>query len=124
VKLPIPVIGSVAFLALQCCFPTLASAQTLGTPQFTDSSLAGCAGSYFVTWSAVSGATSYDIWVDRPDTSGYVLSKITTDTTVEVHAAQGSLPSGINLFEVSACDASGCGALSNPIGLDWYSGCP
>jgi hypothetical protein len=120
VKFSIPVIGSVAFLAFQCCLPTVASAQSLGTPQFTSSSIAGCDGSFILTWSAITGATSYEVWAELPGTSSFVISKLPTTTLATVHAQ----PGGITLFEVSACDASGCGGLSSSIGLSWYSGCP
>jgi hypothetical protein len=103
---------------------TVASAQTLGTPQFTDMSLAGCSGSYIVSWTAVSGATFYEIWHELPGTTSYVLSKTSTDTTTEVHAPNLGGNRTFTFFEVAACDASGCGGFSNPIGLSWYSGCP
>jgi hypothetical protein len=114
------VMGSVVFLAFQSCFATLASAQTLGTPQFTDSSLAGCSGSYILDWTAISGATSYQVWAELPHTSTWVVSKLPTTNEAEVHAQ----PGGLTYFEVEACDASGCSGFSSPIGLSFYSGCP
>lgn len=120
-RLAMSVISSVAFLAIQCCFPTPAAAQTLDTPQFTSSSIAGCRGTYILDWTAVAGATSYQLWVEFPGTTSYFLSHTVTSNEAFVHAQNAG---GLTLFEVEACDASGCGGFSSPIGLSWYNGCP
>ena len=122
-KVSTSTIGSGVLLAFLCCFTNLAAAQSLGTPQFTSSSLAGCRGSYIIDWTSVPDATSYQVWVQHPNTSSYVLAKTVTDTEALVVAINTS-PRGLSYFEVTACDATSCGAFSSPIGLSWYAGCP
>ena len=115
-------LGSLLSLALLAYLPSLASAQTLGTPSMISATVEACNGSYLVSWTAVSGATTYDIWVDFPQTSGYVLQKATANTQTSLHAADSPLAT---LIEIQACNSSGCGPLSSPgVEISWYSGCP
>jgi hypothetical protein len=123
VKVSTSTVGSGVLLAFLCCLTNLASAQSLGTPQFTSSTLAGCRGSYILDWTSIPDATSYQVWVEHPNTSSYVLAKTETSTEALVVAITAS-PAGLSFFEVTACDATSCGAFSSPIGLSWYAGCP
>lgn len=120
-KIPTSTLGSLLSLALLSSLPGLASAQTLGTPAWTSSTVESCNGKYYVTWSAVTDATTYDIWALWPGATSYILLKATANTATTVTAADATLGS---YFEVQACNASGCGAVSSPLELPYYSGCP
>ena len=120
-KLSVRAMGSVLSLALLSFLPTLASAQSLGTPEFTSATVESCNGLYLVDWSAVAGATTYDIWVQYPGTTSYSLLKAAAGTQTSLRAANSTQSS---YFEIQACNASGCGPLSSPLQLAFYSGCP
>ena len=120
-KLSMSVSGSILALALLTVVPNLAAAQTLGTPSAISATVESCNGAYFIQWTAVTGATTYDIWVDYPESGGYILQKATANTNTTLHAADASLDT---LFEIQACNASGCGALSDPVAIAYYPGCP
>lgn len=114
-------IGSAAGLVMQCCLLNPAAAQALSAPIITDASIAGCNGTYTLTWTAISGATSYQLWVEYPGTTSFAPIKSVTTIDTLVHAE--SLPNP-TLYEVQACDAGGCGELSAPVGVAYYKGCP
>jgi hypothetical protein len=113
--------GAVSCIVMQYCLLSPAAAQTLGTPVITDASVAGCNGTYTLSWTPISGATYYQLWVEYPGTTSYAPIKSATTTDTLVHTE--SLPNP-TYYEVQACDAGGCGGLSAPIGLAWYKGCP
>jgi hypothetical protein len=114
-------LGSLVSCALLAGLPGLAAAQTLGTPSWTSASVAGCNGLYDVTWSAVTGATTYEIWIQVGGTVGYNLWKSTPSTETLIREPNQHIPDS---YEVQACNASGCGALSGSWEGDYYAGCP
>jgi hypothetical protein len=82
---------------------------------------AGCNGLFIIQWTAVSGATSYNVLGNYPPYSGYAVLKTVTGLQTMVHASDTDQ---LTYMEVEACDSSGCGPVSNQITLFWYSGCP
>ena len=114
-------IGAASCIVMQCYLMNTAAAQTLATPVITDANIAGCRGSYSLTWTPISGATYYQLLVEYPDTTSYAPLKSVTTTDAIVHTS--SLPQP-TYYEVQACNAGGCGGASAPIGLAWYTGCP
>ena len=64
-------IGAISCIVMQCCLLSPAAAQTLGTPVITDASVAGCNGTYTLSWTPISGATYYQLWVEYPGTTSY-----------------------------------------------------
>ena len=82
---------------------------------------AGCNGLFVIQWTAVSGATSYNVLGNYPPYSGYAVLKTVTGLETMIHASDTDQ---LTYVEVQACDSSGCGPVSNQISLYWYSGCP
>jgi hypothetical protein len=111
-----------AVLIAGVAFNLPAYAQSVGTPQWTSYNVLACNGSYYVTWSSVAGATSYEIWANYPPYAGYSLLKtITGKTSTSLRAANSTQSS---YFEVEACIGTTCSPPSGPLELPYYSGCP
>lgn len=94
----------------------------LGAPVLKNGGVAGCNGTYSIEWTAVAGATSYEVWVEYPTQTAYTL--LTTTTSLEdplVHTSSGT---GYTHFKVQACEGTSCGTFSNILSLTYYSGCP
>jgi hypothetical protein len=121
VKVSMPVLSSVLSVALLSGLPVLASAQTLGTPGNITATVESCNGKYYVTWSAVTNATTYDILVEWPGSTSFVLLKATANAYTTVTAENATLDTN---FEIQACDSSGCGTPTNSFALAYYAGCP
>jgi hypothetical protein len=90
-------------------------------PTSVTASQAGCNGLYLVSWPAVSGATSYAVWVKTPFDATYTQTITTTGTTATIRAINSTTSTFV---EVQACNGSNCGLLSGPHGLRYYNGCP
>lgn len=120
-KIRASALGSFGSLAALLVLPHLALAQTLGTPGDITATVESCNGKYLVNWSAVSGATTYDIYVQWPGSSSFVLLKAVVNTMTTLTPEDASLDTN---FEIEACNSSGCGAPGGPFALPWYSGCP
>lgn len=94
---------------------------TLGTPTITNVDIAGCNGAYNMQWTAVSGATYYQVFSKAKTATTYTLYRSPTGTNARIVVNPNGVPFD---FEVQACNGSSCGAFSAPIELSGYSGCP
>ena len=111
-----------ASLALLAVLGSSGNAFALDAPTLNNGGgPAGCNGLFVIQWTAVTGATSYNVLVNYPPYSGYALFKTSTGLETMIHASDTDQ---LTYVEVEACDSSGCGPVSNQISLYWYSGCP
>ena len=90
-------------------------------PVITEQSMAGCNGLWDVGWSAVAGATSYNVWVKTPFGVTYTRTASTTGLLATIHAINSTTST---LVEIQACSGSSCGLLSLAAALQYYKGCP
>lgn len=105
--------------------PDLEADTTLATPTITDANVYGCNGSWHINWTKISGASSYDVQfrqVMNPNNYPFQPYKSTRSIASIVDVAAGNKLG--TEFEVRACNGTSCGALSNPITLNYYKGCP
>jgi hypothetical protein len=95
------------------------AAADLPAPIFTAyTQVTPCAGDYRVSWSAVTGATYYQLFSRAFGTANFYLIGSTTARSTKVNTA----PNGF-YYEVQACDGTSCGTLSEVLPLQYYSGC-
>ena len=110
----------VCLLALSCSLWTLAAnAAVPAVPTLTVTSNL-CFGSNDVNWTAVSGATYYELWGSTfvnytPQSLWYSGPFTSHSTTVN--------PIPNTFFHVRACNTSGCSAFSNTGVARYYHGC-
>ncbi len=110
----------VCLLALSCSLWTLAAnAAVPAVPKLTVTSNL-CFGSNDVSWTAVSGATYYELWGSAftnftPQSVWYSGSFTSYSTTTNLR--------NTIYFHVRACNTSGCSAFSNTGAARYFNGC-
>jgi hypothetical protein len=97
--------------------------RVLGAPVLASKGRDGCDGTWDIAWTAVAGATSYEVWVEYPTQTAYSLLVTTTNLSDPiVHTADNATQ--YTSFKVQACAGTSCGTFSNILSLPYYSGCP
>lgn len=92
----------------------------LGAPVLSKEN-GGCNGAWMINWTAIAGATSYEVWVDYPTQGAYTLLSTTTSLGLLVHSQDNAVATHV---KVQACEGTTCGTFSNVEALPYFSGCP
>lgn len=92
---------------------TTVSVSTFGTPQNVQVSMSGSSGVQ-ITWSAVSGATEYDVYLGESSEGTFSYLGSTTSTSFSM---SGFLSGGVEYFRIQACKNSILGNKSDPLGI-------
>ncbi len=107
-------IGLVAVRTKAAIQPSGAAPSTLAAPVLSDTGSGIACPSDILSWTSVTGATSYQLWSrERRPTPATMFSEIysANATFLRVTLSQGSAYA----YEAAACDAQGCSGFSNQV---------